>query len=366
MRHSKFMDRFSVVVFTCVLSFLAFSPKAHSQGCMTLTDHGLSLNAQGGGYLERGEWLVGLSYRWGSADRVFVGNKEIDASGGWDTREIHFLDLNVDYMATKRLSLSVKFPFKYGEETDAIYHDFKNFHTMSAGGLGDIRLVGRVWLLDPAKQLEKQQSQQNISLGLGIQLPTGDYKATDVSYRETGPVTRPVHPALQPGTGGWGIVLEMEAFKEVFKNAIAYVSGLYLISPRELNDVQITYADRPIAAAVEDGILQSVPDSYVGRAGLSYAICPSQGLSISLGGRIEGMPTRDVIGGSEGYRPAGFAIAIEPGLTWTRGRNIFNVSVPVAIERHRERNVPNLRSGTAYPAAFADFVILAGYSRRFR
>ena len=332
---------------------------------MTVTDHGLSLNAQGDGYLQQGEWLAGVSYRWGRADDVFVGNKQIDASGGWDYREIHFLDLSATYMATKRLSFSVTFPFKYAEERDAVYHDFVNFRTMSAGGLGDIRLVSRVWLLDPVKQLENGQTQQNISLGLGLQLPTGDYEATDISHRETGPVVRPVHPALQPGSGGWGVVLEMEAFREVFKNAVAYVSGSYLISPRELNDVQITYADRPIAAAVEDGILQSVPDSYVGRVGLSYTVWPSQGLAISLGGRIEGMPVRDMIGGSEGYRPAGFAISIEPGLTWTRGLNTFNVSVPVAIERHRERNIPNLRSGTAYPAAFPDFMILAGYSRRF-
>ncbi|HEV8544343.1 MAG TPA: hypothetical protein VGR78_18290 [Verrucomicrobiae bacterium] len=37
----------------------------------------------------------------------------------------------------------------------------------------------------------------------------------------------------------------------------------------------------------------SIPDQYLGRAGLSYEIWPSQDLSLSLGGRVEGVPAHD-------------------------------------------------------------------------
>ncbi|MBI2947068.1 MAG: hypothetical protein HYY23_05445 [Verrucomicrobia bacterium] len=332
---------------------------------MAVSDHALSLSAQGGDYLHKGEWLGTVTYRYLHADRLFVGSQEIAPVEAFENREIHFIDVHAAYMVTKRLSLELTFPFKHAESTSKYEHDFKNNHTMSAGGLGDIRLVGHAWLLDPEKQREKERSHQNIGLGLGVQFPTGDYKATDISYRETGPIYRPVHPALQPGTGGWGVVLELEAFREIFKNTFAYVAGSYLISPRELNGVEMTIGDLPLAQNVEDGRMQSVPDTYVGRIGLSYALWPSQGLSLSLGGRIEGIPVHDLVGGSDGYRGGGYAISIEPGLVWTKGRNTFAFSAPVAVERNRQRTVPNRRSGTHWGAAFADFLLQASYSRRF-
>ena len=198
-----------------------------------------------------------------------------------------------------------------------------------------------------------------------FQFPTGDYKATGISYRETGPVRRPVHPSLQPGTGGWGVILELEAFRELFEKFFAYLSGSYLITPREVNGVEMTIGDLPIPDAINDGTITSVPDTYVGRAGFSYAVWPKQGLSVSLGGRVEGIPDHDLIGGSDGYRGAGYVVSIEPGLSWSRGRNTVTFSAPVALARNRQQTVPNRRAGVHYGADFSDFLIQASFSRRF-
>ena len=142
-------------------------------------------------------------------------------------------------------------------------------------------------------------------------------------------------------------------------------SGSCLISPREVNGVEMTIGDLPIPDAVNDGTITSVTDAHVGQVGLSYAIWPKQGLSLSLGGRVEGIPVHDLIGGSDGYRGAGYVVSIEPGLAWSRGRNTITVSAPVAIERNRQASVPNRRAGVHYGADFSDFFIQAAYIRRF-
>jgi len=109
----------------------------------------------------------------------------------------------------------------------------------------------------------------------------------------------------------------------------------------------------------------SVADQYLGRAGFSYGIWPQQGLSLSFGGRVDGIPTRDLVGGSEGFRRPGYAVYVEPGLQWTKGRNIFNLYTPVLMAANRQKNIYDDRYGTHGPAAFADFLIISSFSRAF-
>jgi len=128
---------------------------------------------------------------------------------------IHGFELHKDgYALNKRFSISLTIPFLYCEHKSALEHDGVHTHTTTAGGLGDVRLVGNVWLLDPEKHPE-----ENMALSLGVKAPTGDYKATDTTFTPTGPVIRPVAPPIQPGDGGWGILLEMQAYERLFENA---------------------------------------------------------------------------------------------------------------------------------------------------
>ena len=324
------------------------------------------MGAPGTYYLNAHEWVGSLSYRYLHSFRDFHGSDEVPFPPPNDQlyadTKVHGFDLSVTYAVTKRLSLSLALPFQHGSRETYGEHDGLTRHTMRAGGMGDLSLIANVWLLDPAECADG-----NIAFGFGLKAPTGDSRATDYSYRDTGPVLRPVDPAIQLGDGGWGVILSLQTFRKIFKGATAYLQGSYLINPREMNGTPTVFAD--LVPPDEDiGYrVNSVPDQYFARGGVEYEFWPKQGLAVSLGARIDGVPVHDLIGGSEGWRLPGYAIAIDPGLSLSRGKNLFRLTAPVAVERHGDVSISDRR--TNHPlggyAAFADFVIFASYSRRF-
>ena len=110
----------------------------------------------------------------------------------------------------------------------------------------------------------------------------------------------------------------------------------------------------------------AVTDAYLARAGAVFAIQKTHGWTASLGGRIEGIPVRDAFGKSNGFRRPGYAISIEPGINYVRkGRDIWSLSVPIPIERNRRRSTSDIMDGRHGDAAFADYLIVAGWSHRF-
>jgi hypothetical protein len=84
-----------------------------------------------------------------------------------------------------------------------------------------------------------------------------------------------------------------------------------------------------------------------------------------MGWRIEGVPVRDLIGKSNGFRRPGYAMSVEPGLEYFRARDTWSIAVPVAVRRNRERSVSDILVGGTGDAAFADYFITLGYSHRF-
>jgi hypothetical protein len=48
-----------------------------------------------------------------------------------------------------------------------------------------------------------------------------------------------------------------------------------------------------------------------------------------------------------------------------KGKNAVTLSIPVAIYRNRFQSVPDQARGAHGDAAFADYLILGGYTRRF-
>jgi len=88
-------------------------------------------------------------------------------------------------------------------------------------------------------------------------------------------------------------------------------------------------------------------------------------LTVTFGPRDEGVPAKDLIGKSEGFRRPGYAVSLEPGVQYVYRKNIFTASVGRAIYRDRTRSVPDRILGTHGDAAFADWVWLASYSLRF-
>src|SRR2546422_8658282 len=105
-------------------------------------------------------------------------------------------------------------------------------HAVTAVGLGDLSLVGSRWLFGPRNHTG------NIALGLGVKAPTGTHKATDDYFLAGGTsIQYPVDQSIEPGDGGWGVILQLQAYRRAFHNAIAYLTGSYLINPRRLSDV---------------------------------------------------------------------------------------------------------------------------------
>ncbi len=338
--------------------FLLLEPEVNAQGCMPAGFMAPSLATKGLSILKSGQWEAAIHYRYLESADPYIGDdvweegKEI-AARNW----VHSVDLEATYAFTPRYTLTLTVPFVSGERSTVLDHD-GNRHTTRAGGLADVRLVGRAWFLDP-----EEPRNGNILFGFGIKAPTGEDEATDTFYKPTGPQIRHVDQAIQPGDGGWGLILEVAGYQKFAHRAFAYFSGFYLINPREENNTLTTgpYPPGPNAAVRN----LSVPDQYSGRAGLGYTIWPGQGLSLSLGGRIDGVPPRDLVGGSEGFRRPGYSVSVEPGVSWQRGGNNFNLLTPVMVYANRQKNIYDDRYGTHGPAAFADFLIIASFSRQF-
>ena len=308
-------------------------------------------------YLQPGQWQAAVGYRWLYSDSPFIGGREQKQTEAAHTQAIndsHFIDLTASYGLTKRISLNLAIPFVSSTRSSFTDHSDGARHTMSASGLGDLRLTSTVWLLTPEKHHEG-----NLALGMGVKAPTGDSKATDLSYHldefgNSSPSLAFVDQSIQPGDGGWGVVLEAQAFQKLFSRTYAYMNASYLINPQEKTP------DSPL------GTGYSIADAYLLRAGLSYAIWHSKGLSLSLGGRMEGVPVKDWFGGNGGFRRPGYTISIEPGISWMYHKLAITVTGPVAIQRNREWSLLELahhhRLGDA---SFADFVITSSISYRF-
>ncbi|HTG43841.1 MAG TPA: hypothetical protein VK633_04855, partial [Verrucomicrobiae bacterium] len=270
-----------------VALLVAATPReSFAQGCVAIRNNPGTPLMQGGftNTITEHQWLGSVAYRWFRSDRHFTGDiehPERQTLGNEVVNDVHSFDVSATYGITARWSATLDIPFLYADRSSLYEHDLMSRHTMHSQGLGDIRLLTDFWLLDPHKHMNG-----NIALGIGVKAPTGDDNASDLSYRATGPVYRPVDPSIQPGDGGWGIILQMQAYQKVCNNLFAYLTGSYMMTPEEQSDTEFTIADVPaFKAFITDEIRHNtIADQYVGRTGLSYLIWPEQGLSLSLGG----------------------------------------------------------------------------------
>ena len=313
------------------------TPSLGGQGELQMTD----LGAHG--------WRIALGYRHLHADQLFVGTQLV-ATNQPLIINLHSVDVTASYAVTDRFSVSLTLPFVAGMQS-RLYADSAR-HAVTAFGLGDVSLVGSTWLLDPHNR------SGNIALGLGVKAATGTHKSTDAYFLKGGTsIQYPVDQSIQPGDGGWGVILQLQAYRRAFRNGIAYITGAYLINPRRLNDV-----------AKDPGgtVYWSVPDVYSGRLGLAYAVWPNQGLSVSLGGRIDGQPVRDLIGGADaGFRRPGYSIAADPSVSLTTGPSQFTVSAPIRLGANRQPSVLDQQTGKRGGGDFASSLVFVSYARRF-
>lgn len=324
-----------------------------------------SKEGQSGDNFRPKRWTLSIGFRKQRSHRHFVGTEEQKQREEQRTQivnSIYLMDVNISYDITPRYSVFFSIPFMSSSRTRPATLDLlrgiKNApnQVSRSNGFGDASIGGRMWLFNPTP---RQAAKGNIAIGVSLKMPTGDEGVTDVVQTATGPREIVVDQSIQLGDGGWGLGLSVEAYKRV-RRATVYGSAAYLINPRDTNGVQ-TGRGRASEA------IMSVPDQYLARAGVVYPILKreSWGLSASFGLRMEGVPVRDLIGKSNGFRRPGYGLSIEPGLTLARGNDVWSLTVPVAVKRNRKRSVTDIIDNTSGDAAFADYLITFGYSRRF-
>jgi hypothetical protein len=334
------------------LFVLAAAP-ARGQGCMPLHFTSATLGGQQAPFLLPHEWQVGVAVRRVASNRFFVESHEDEsqAPGGQPLYlRLNSADVNASYGVTERFSLSLSVPLSYST-ADNVYPDHQR-HTVSGTGIGDLNVMGNYWLLTPGLHLNG-----NVQLGLGIKAATGRNHVLGNFYDSLGNVAQiPIPQTVQPGDGGWSILTQAQAFRTLFGRASAYFTGFYSISLKKHTDVLWGPANA----------LWAVPDVYTWRLGLSYNAKAEPGISLSLGARMDGTPTRDLLNGrTDYYRHAGFTAYVDPGVIVQLGRNQLTLNVPVRVHHtYLDMVVDNQQLERVGMGGVADYVLYAGYSRR--
>jgi hypothetical protein len=192
------------------------------------------------------------------------------------------------------------------------------------------------------------------------------YRTVNTNTTGVGPaveVTAPVDYSIQPGNGGYGMVVQWQGFRAVGNHLIFYTDGDYIASQGDTNGIA-RGATQSTTTPLNNYVARS--DQYLLEAGVSVPIQQVRGLAVVFGPRYEGVPARNLFPNSNGgFRRAGFAVSAGPGLQYGRGSNILSASVFKAVHRDRTTSVPDEVYGTHGDAAFAQYVWLASYTHRF-
>jgi len=340
---------------------VAAQTSAHAQGCVAA--HGSGVPKSLDTSETAGSWDVSVAHRWFTSDKHYVGTAfqpQRDAAGDQVINHSKFTDVTVGYTINPRFSASLTIPFVNHDRSQAVKDAsgkiIDRFSTQ-ASGLADVSVIGNAWLLNPATAMKG-----NLQLGLGLSLPTGDSNVKDVfeSFdRTTGKIIgtrKNVDQSIQPGIGGYGIIVSLSGYRILGGGFSGYVNGTYTITPQEKNGTQTGRGS--VYEAIE-----SIPDTYLGRIGVEYTVPNVAGLSLSGGLRVEGVTVYDLIGGSAGFRRPGYSVAVEPGVGYTNKRWSAHLYVPIAIQRDRLQSYPDKQRTWATgnyaqgDAAFANYLV---------
>jgi hypothetical protein len=291
------------------------------------------------------KWTLVVGYRYQPSSRHFVGTveqTERERLRNQIQNTYHLLDFMVSRQLTKRLSVSASLPvvFAYRNQLYVPRGEFQ------VNGIGDATVGVHSWLFRPPTE-----SGGNIGLGVSLKMPTGRYNATGVALdRSNNQIIATADQSIQPGDGGTGFAVDLQAFHPIPLKSMVYFNALYLFNPRNTNGVS-TFRSRRGEEVL------SVTDQYLFRGGVSRAVPRAKNLFVTFGG--------DAFGGSDGFRRPGYAISIDPGFMYNRWGYTFTCNVPFAVERNRKKSVTDYANRVHGDAAFADYTVVIGLSKRF-
>jgi hypothetical protein len=298
-------------------------------------------------------WVITMGYRFQPSSRHFIGTVEQtqrEAAGNQIQNTYHLFDVAIERQLTRRFSATASIPFLLAYRNQ-LYNPRGEYRVR---GIGDMTIGGRALLFRPPTE-----TGGNIAVGLSLKLPTGNSGATGTATDAQGrTIIAVADQSIQAGDGGFGFAIDTQAYRPIWFKTMVYFSGSYLFNPRDTNGVSTFRARRG-----EE--VMSVSDQYLVRGGIAHAVPKVPGLVVTFGGRWEGVPVRDLLGKSNGFRRPGYAISADPGFLYNRWGYVFSCSVPWAIERNRRRSVTDIANRIHGDAAFADYAVTLGLSRRF-
>jgi len=355
-----------------VIVVLSLKQQTTAQGCVAIRSNGgtcTMMASHNDHQMSASNWTFSINNRYFKSYKHFVGTDEQKQRVQNGTEVINHV-FSTEFGLTRQFNDRWSFGFfapiisnarsSLYEHTDPVKKVPVGRFSTHSFGVGDVRMAGYYWLFDPAKA-----AKANVQMGLGIKLPTGDYRYQDYFYKnDSVKVLGPVDQSIQLGDGGTGITLELNSFYNLSKPLSLYFNGFYLSNPREQNGVSTARGGVASASSIANGSdVMSVPDQYMFRIGANYVV---NQFVFSGGMRMECVPAKDLIGGSNGFRRPGYVISAEPVVAYKTGKTQLYLSVPVAVQRNRTQSVPDkIRTEmtgayTKGDAAFADYTINFG------
>jgi hypothetical protein len=352
------------VTLAAVAVLLGTAADAAAQGCLLTRNMAPVLGAQLSPYLQPGEWQVGTNYRQFTADHQYQGtalSPGVTRLGTQVISKMQYMDLSATYAVSTQWSVTASAPIILKASSNRALPSTvagSPRFTHSTTGLGDIMVGGRYWFMDC-----DSNPTQNFALGVGLKMPTGKSDASDMFPNALGLDARErvVDQSIQLGDSGWGFNISAEGFKQ-FGYVSAFASGVYLFNPKAQNDTLSPPALlNPVGPEAVSALqrFNTVSDSYLARAGIGVAVPKVAGLSATLAARIEGVPVKDLLGDTAGFRRPGNFVTIEPGAVFGYGRTMLFLSVPLRVYQNVK---PSL--GFARDSTFADHMVLAGTTIR--
>ena len=257
-------------VLPVALALLSSAP-ASGQGCIVARSSSLDMSPQSqGGYLEAGDWDLTVGYRHQFSYKHFVGSVEQTyrvQQGTQVMNKINLQDINVTYQATSRISVTLTVPILFASRRSN-----NAFSTTHSAGLGDMAVVAQGWLWNP-----RHAKRGNISIGLGVQAPTGKDNVQNnllTSATATTPTLTTVDYSIQPGSGGWGMIFQWQAFRLLGRSTTVYTNGSYVATQGGTNNVlrNANALSQPLTA------YNAIQDQYLLQAGMSHPIPAIKGL----------------------------------------------------------------------------------------
>lgn len=262
------------------------------------------------------------------------------------------LNFDLSYGLTSRWSLGLDVPVQF--QTYDLHRALAGTSgpvpiNTGANGIGDITVRAGYWIFST------EQARGNINVSMGVEMPTGD---SDAASNVLGRFV-PVDISVQPGSGGWGIVPTVQAFRS-FGPVTAYGVATYVVTPQDTNGVPSFF---PSLFGAPHPPVNSIADQYLVEGGVSLAT-PLRWISPTLAYRIDGVPVHDLIGGSDGFRRPATLNYIEPGVNLELFGHMLNVSVPIVTYINVKPRIINGQNANT-DATVPSYMFTLTYSFRF-